>query len=72
MHPYFDFLSAAPDGIIDKYIIDYSTYKYNNESLLNYSNNIHPLVGQLIEIKCPTGKKINTVIQPHYYHQVQM
>lgn len=55
-----DFLGASPDGI--------SAEK-------KYDGKLNPLVGRLLEIKCPYNRKINTegdnIIPPQYYDQVQ-
>jgi len=64
-HPIYSFLGASPDGIV-------SHYKHNK---INKTN----LVGRMLEIKCPTSRKIkitgkvNGDICPSYYwDQVQI
>ena len=64
-HPKYNFLGASPDGIV-------SEYKFNRKNITN-------LVGRMLEIKCPTRRKINStgevkgVICPiHYWDQVQI
>jgi len=61
--PLVPFLGASPDGIASKFSL---------------SNNFSPMIGRMLEIKCPYVRKINTKgdidgeICPHYYHcQVQ-
>ena len=64
-HSKHNFLGASPDGIV-------SEYKFNRKNITN-------LVGRMLEIKCPTRRKINStgevkgVICPiHYWDQVQI
>lgn len=64
-HPVHTFLGASPDGIV-------SEYKFNQKNLTN-------LVGRMLEIKCPTRRKINctgevkgTICPTHYWDQVQI
>jgi putative phage-type endonuclease len=64
-HPVNTFLGASPDGIV-------SEYKFNQKNITN-------LVGRMLEIKCPTRRKINstgevrgTICPTHYWDQVQI
>jgi len=64
-HPLHAFLGASPDGIV-------SEYKFNQKNITN-------LVGRMLEIKCPTRRKINctgdvkgTICPTHYWDQVQI
>lgn len=64
-HPKYDFLAASPDGIIGPYKLD--------------GKHLTSLTGRMLEIKCPTQRKIKTegdvkgVICPIYYWvQVQL
>lgn len=64
-HPKHNFLGASPDGIV-------SEYKFNQKNITN-------LVGRMLEIKCPTRRKINstgdikgTICPIHYWDQVQI
>lgn len=64
-HPKYSFLAASPDGIIGK-------YKQDGKSLTKY-------VGRMLEIKCPTRRKINTsgeifghICPEYYWAQVQL
>jgi len=64
-HPIYTFLGASPDGIV-------SEYKFNKKNITN-------LVGRMLEIKCPTRRKINctgnvkgTICPTHYWDQVQI
>lgn len=64
-HPQYSFIGASPDGII-------SEYKFNQKNITN-------LVGRMLEIKCPTRRKINcmgdvkgTICPTHYWDQVQI
>jgi len=64
-HHVHGFLGASPDGIV-------SEYKFNKK-------NITKLVGRMLEIKCPTRRKINctgevkgTICPTHYWDQVQI
>ncbi len=61
--PPVPFVGASPDGIGSKYTL---------------SNKFSPMIGRMLEIKCPFSRKINTKgeidgeICPHYYYcQVQ-
>lgn len=61
--PKISFLGASPDGIASKYTL---------------SNKFSPMIGRMLEIKCPYVRKIKTEgeidgeICPHYYYcQVQ-
>ena len=61
--PIIPFIGASPDGIASHYTLQ---------------NKFSPMVGRMLEIKCPYSRKINTEgvidgeICPHYYHcQVQ-
>lgn len=57
-HPDYNYIGASPDGI--------ATYKTLN-------NNFSPMIGRMLEIKCPYTRKIKTKgkvnggICPHYY-----
>jgi len=64
-HSVHTFLGASPDGIV-------SEYKFNQKNITN-------LVGRMLEIKCPTRRKINstgdvkgTICPIHYWDQVQI
>lgn len=64
-HPTYSFLGASPDGIV-------SPYKLNNINLTKY-------IGRMLEIKCPTTRKIKTsgdikgdICPIHYWDQVQI
>jgi putative phage-type endonuclease len=64
-HPIHPFLGASPDGIV-------SEYKFNQKNITNF-------VGRMLEIKCPTRRKINctgevkgTICPTHYWDQVQI
>jgi len=64
-HSTYSFLGASPDGIVSK-------YKLNGENLTRY-------VGRMLEIKCPTSRKINMsgeikgdICPVHYWDQVQI
>ena len=64
-HAINTFLGASPDGIV-------SEYKFNQKNITN-------LVGRMLEIKCPTRRKINstgdvkgTICPTHYWDQVQI
>lgn len=63
-HPNINFLGASPDGIASKATLD---------------NNFSPMLGRMLEIKCPLSREIKTKglidgdICPHYYYcQVQI
>lgn len=57
-HPDYKYIGASPDGI--------ATYK-------TLDNNFSPMIGRMLEIKCPYSRKIKTKGQvnggicPHYY-----
>ena len=64
LHPKYNFLAASPDGIASKYKLD----------------GIHKtdMVGRMLEIKCPTGRKLNHtgeikghICPLHYWIQIQ-
>jgi putative phage-type endonuclease len=64
-HSKYSFLGASPDGIVSK-------YKLNQQNLTKY-------VGRMLEIKCPTTRKINKtgevrgeICPIHYWDQVQI
>jgi putative phage-type endonuclease len=64
-HSKYSFLGASPDGIVSK-------YKLNEQNLTKF-------VGRMLEIKCPTTRKINMsgeikgeICPIHYWDQVQI
>ena len=69
-HPEHRFLGASPDGIV--------CGKIENETIHQLDNN-NPLLGRMLEIKCPSRRKINPDGNPkgdicplHYWVQVQL
>jgi len=65
VHPDISFIGASPDGICNQ-------YKYDGKTKSKY-------VGRMLEIKCPTTRKINTegevkgyICPIHYWIQVQL